>query len=749
MDEYQTFQCGSNLQPLAVRWDTARQYHYSRLKDVQEVFPNAVRFKRRGIIILYMEDENEETIEPRRIMHYPGDIIEVVTNASSEYNPQSFSTTHMQGMISPNIAAAAVVPGIVRPRPLSSPPLVNNVQVLTSPPMLNNQPVFSPPPPSSLPAPSAELFAQLGTTQRSPLPPQHHFPSSYPSPEPDFEIVEKEDTTITCPIAKKEDTAVTNPVAKKEDTVVTNPVAKKEDTVVTNPVAKKEDTVLTNPIPKMISVSNDLRHLIENSNGTLDEETGKIALTLTSSPALKQFFKKLVKDAKKTRQLDVTLDYNFGASDSEHLVNKIYKTDIALLRLDLKGAWDEEPEQVKESLNFKYHKIHTLLWDKNLKGFILENATYFGLRANLPPAHTLYSGLRLLHFLTKIESSSESHLCKILLACPNLHDLRLGNFQIRGQMHPKMEVVIGNLKKLKTLHIYNTAYSPDIPEEDKTNHRWKTIPQSDKPIKNIVRTGYGVNQARLQVVIGRSAGVIEVLMLQYPMVPGRPLELRASEAIVQPYAKLTHLDLQVFLSPSSLAILRQTLPQLNLIHLGINSHSKELLNHVNFETLESISLTGLSEADLNPIRSESLKNFASWKLKTIRLRDIHNIQALMFLLALPMRRIFLSKPSLESLKETLAHLDFSELEVLSILTSEYDWSTEGILAAQAEKFNDRIKVELCRPFGEFKSDIYDENARPLVATKQRLARGRVEVLSIFLQHERYMQAILPAHSIGN
>ncbi|KAG0060944.1 hypothetical protein BGZ90_003808, partial [Linnemannia elongata] len=535
----------------------------------------------------------------------------------------------------------------------------------------------------------------------------------------------------------------------KEDTVVTNPVAKKDDTVVTNPVAKKDDTVVTNPIPKMISVSNDLRHLIENSNGTLDEETGKIALTLTSSAALKQFFKKLVKDAKKTRQLDVTLDYNFGASDSEHLVNKIYKTDIALLRLDLKGTWDEQPEQVKESLNFKYHKIHTLLWDKNLKGLILENATYFGLRANLPPAHKLYSSLRLLHFLTKIEPSSESHLCKLLLACPNLHDLRLGNFQIRGQMHPKMEVVIGNLKKLKTLHIYNTTYSPDIPEEDKTNHRWKTIPQNDKPIKNIVRTGHGVNQARLQVVIGRSAGVIEVLMLQYPMVPGRPLELRASDTIVQPYSKLTHLDLQVFLSPSSLAILRQTLPQLNLIHLGINSYSKELLNHVKFETLESISLTGLSEADLNRIRGESLKNFASWKLKTIRLRDIHNIQALMFLLALPMRRIFLSKPSLESLKETLAHLDFSELEVLSILTSEYDWSTEGILATQAEKFNDRMKVELCRPFGEFKSDIYDENARPLVATKHKLARERVEVLSIFLQHERYMQAILPAHSIGN
>ncbi|KAG9072912.1 hypothetical protein KI688_000693 [Linnemannia hyalina] len=646
MDEYQNFQCGSNIQSLAVRWDTTRQYHYSRLKDVQEVFPNAVRFKRR-------------------------------------------------------------------------------VQVLTSPPLQGDQPVFSPPPPSSLPELLTTLFAQTSTTQRSPSPPPHLFPaSSTSSPSPPLDHSPASSPSPESDVESMEDvTAVTNSIVK-------------------------ENIAAAKPIVKKISISKELRQLIAKNNGTYDEDAGKIALTLTSTVDLRQFFNKLVKDAKKTRELDVTLDYDFGASDSENMVNKIYRTDIAILRLDLKGTWDETPEQIKESLNLKYHKIHTLLWDKNLKGLILENATHFGLRANLPPVNKLYSGLRLLHFLIKIESSSESQLCTLLLACPNLHDLRLGNFQTQGQIHPKMEVVIGNLKKLKTLHIYNTNYSPDIPEEDKTNHRWKTIPQSDRPIKNIVRTGHGVNQARLQAVIGRSAGVIEVLMLQYPKIPNRPLELRASDAIDQPYVKLTHLDLQVVLSPNSLAILRETMPQLNLTHLGVNCHSKELLKHVKFETLTSISLTDLSEADLSHIRSESLRNFRSWKIKTIRLRDIDNIEALMFLLALPMRRIFLSKPSIASLKGILTHLDFSELEVLSILTPEYDWSTEAILATQAAKFNDRMKVELCRPHHDFKSDIYDENARPLVGTNKKLARGRVEILSIFLQHERYIQAILPAHSIG-
>ncbi|KAF9149340.1 hypothetical protein BG015_008869 [Linnemannia schmuckeri] len=700
MDEYQTFQCGSSIQRLAVRWDTTRQYHYSRLKDVQEVFPHAVRFRRRGIIIFYIEDENEEYIEPRRIMHYPGDVIEVVTNDSSDFTLLTPPTVHVQGKGASNHGAAATVPGTTRSRPDNSSPLMNKTHGLTSPPLLNDQPVFSSPSPSSLPAPSPAVLSQTRTTQR-PLspPPQHYSPASSPSPEPDFEFVD-------------------------------------------------EATPVTNSFAKKVFVSNNLRQLVEKSNGTYDEEAQKITLSLVSSSDSRQFFEKLVKDAKKTKELDVTLDYNFNAADSENLVNRVYKTDVAFLRLDLKGTWEEQPEQIRKGDNPKYYKLHTLLWNKKLKGLILENATYFGLRTNFPPINMLYSNLRLLHFLIKIESSSESQLCALLIACPNLYDLRLGNFQTPGETHLKMELVIGKLKKLRTLHIYNTTYSSIISAKDKANPRWKTIPQSDKPIKNIVRTGCGVNQPQLQEVIGRSAGIIEVLMLQYPKIPSEPLELRPSASIGQPYFKLTHLDLQVVLSTKSLSRLRQTLPQLSLTHLGVNSHSKELLQYVKFETLKSISLTDLSEADLRRFRSESLMNFKSWKLKTIRLHNIHNIQALRILLSRPMRRIFLSQPSLESLRMTLGNLDFSELEVLSIRSFEYDWVTEAILANKAAKFNNRMKVELCVPAREAMSDIYDENVRPLVGSKLRLARGRVEILSVFLQQERYIQAILPAYSLA-
>lgn len=609
-------------------------------------------------------------------------------------------------------ATAATVPGSVHPRPVSSGHPANKAPILTSPPLHNKQTPSPLSPPHSSPPPSvpsaAAVSPQTKDTQK-PLPThQTRLAASSPSPEPDFEFVEKA-------------------------------------------------SVGAESLPKKVPLSIDLRQLVKKCNGIYDEKAQKITLTLTSPLFFKQFFEKLVKEGKGTKELDIALAFDFGPYHSMTLVNRVYKTDVALLRLDLKGTWEEQPKQAKKGDESKYFQIHTLLWNKTLKGLILENATHFGARTNLPPKNNIYSNLRLLHLLFKIEPSSEAHICTIIGACPNLHDLRVGNFQDPGEMHPKMEQVIGNLKKLKILHIYNTTFRSAIPAEDKACPRWKTIPQSDKPIKNIVRTGRGVNQARLQEVIGRSACVIEVLMLQYPNFPNLPLELRAAamspsnplaqKIVGQPYAKLTHLDLQVILSSESQARLRQTLPRLNLTHLGVNANTKDLLQYVKFETLESISLTDLSEADANHFRSESLEDGAFWNLKVIRLRNIHNIQALKFLLSLPMRRIFLSEPKLECLKETLANLDFSELEVLSILTSEYDWSTEAILAIQADKFNNRMKVELGRPAREEQSDIYDENFRPLVGTKQKLARGLVEILPVYVQHERYIQAILPAHSI--
>ncbi|KAG0377501.1 hypothetical protein BGX24_005972 [Mortierella sp. AD032] len=610
----------------------------------------------------------------------------------------------------------------------------NNLPVLTPPPQQNDRPIHSPP---LSPAPQIQPRALSPPNTRDAVGPVGFIPENRTN-HPFTTIQNRTPTSTSSP----------EPNCESEEEVI----------------------AITNTCAKKFKLSTALRQQVENSNGTYDEDAQKISLTLTSSLHSRRFFQTLSKEGRELKELDVALAWDFGAADNENLVTRIYKTAVTILRMDLRGNWDDN--RARKDGKLKYGNLHTLLWNKTLKGIVFENATYFGLRTDLPLKNTLYSNLRLLHFLVKIEPTSETQIHTLIGACPNLLDLRLGTSHAQGDMHPRLEKVIGNLKKLKALHIYNTTYSEVIPEEDKAHQRWMTIPQSDKPVKEIVRTGKIVNQPHLQELIGRSCVAIEVLMLQFPKVQGKFFELRTSGSgygsfssskpstpksasfpnakrpIGQPYASLTHLDIQVVLSNESLFTLRRVLPQLSLIHLGVDLASKDLLKFIKFETLESISLKGLSETDLDGLRIASLKDGKSWKLNTIRLRNVSNIQTLQFLLSLPMRRVYLSDPSHESLKETLAHLDFSILEVLSIYTPEYDWSTEAILVSQADRFNHRMKVDLGVPLRrEQRSDVYNENIRPLVGTEERLARGRVEILPVFLQHGRYIQSILPPYSV--
>ncbi|KAF9930434.1 hypothetical protein FBU30_000485 [Linnemannia zychae] len=84
MEPYQQFRLGSTIELLAVRRDLKRDYYYSRLSDIQHYFPSAWGFKVDGINILFLEDENEECILPKRIAHYPNSIIDIVTTNQEE-----------------------------------------------------------------------------------------------------------------------------------------------------------------------------------------------------------------------------------------------------------------------------------------------------------------------------------------------------------------------------------------------------------------------------------------------------------------------------------------------------------------------------------------------------------------------------------------------------------------------------------------------------------------------------------------
>ncbi|KAG0376241.1 hypothetical protein BGX24_008036, partial [Mortierella sp. AD032] len=78
MTPYQRFRQGNTVEMLAVRKDKATGELYSRLSDIQGTFPGAIRFKINGVTLYFLEDENEEIYEPKRIAHHPDDIIDII-----------------------------------------------------------------------------------------------------------------------------------------------------------------------------------------------------------------------------------------------------------------------------------------------------------------------------------------------------------------------------------------------------------------------------------------------------------------------------------------------------------------------------------------------------------------------------------------------------------------------------------------------------------------------------------------------
>ncbi|KAF9087006.1 hypothetical protein BGX29_001099 [Mortierella sp. GBA35] len=87
MTPHQRFRHGDIVESLAVRRDKTTGEHFSQLIDIQETFPDAVRFKVNGVVINFLEDENEQRYEPKRVAHYPDDIIDIVTASPPAYAP--------------------------------------------------------------------------------------------------------------------------------------------------------------------------------------------------------------------------------------------------------------------------------------------------------------------------------------------------------------------------------------------------------------------------------------------------------------------------------------------------------------------------------------------------------------------------------------------------------------------------------------------------------------------------------------
>ncbi|KAG0279524.1 hypothetical protein BGZ95_000952 [Linnemannia exigua] len=73
----QRFQQSDRVELLPVRTDKITGVLYTRLTDILRVFPDASFFRVNGGVLYYLEDENEQEYEPKRIAHHPDDTIDV------------------------------------------------------------------------------------------------------------------------------------------------------------------------------------------------------------------------------------------------------------------------------------------------------------------------------------------------------------------------------------------------------------------------------------------------------------------------------------------------------------------------------------------------------------------------------------------------------------------------------------------------------------------------------------------------
>ncbi|ORZ15542.1 hypothetical protein BCR41DRAFT_422308 [Lobosporangium transversale] len=109
--QYQRFRKADIIEEVGVRIasisaSNGDSSYYVCLQDIQDVFPDAQRFKLDGHPILFLQDSNGNRIEPPRIAFYPDKILDVITaepqacNCNSSSNSSTSASSNSMAVIS-------------------------------------------------------------------------------------------------------------------------------------------------------------------------------------------------------------------------------------------------------------------------------------------------------------------------------------------------------------------------------------------------------------------------------------------------------------------------------------------------------------------------------------------------------------------------------------------------------------------------------------------------------------------------
>jgi hypothetical protein len=512
--------------------------------------------------------------------------------------------------------------------------------------------------------------------------------------------------------------------------------------------------------------------VVETSGGIYNSCLRKVIICLKSSTAAQDFFKRLTNQAPAVNELDVSLDWKFRSSDLSMLVEGLAKSNVRYLKLDLKEKYgDERPlrETMLPGIG-KYQVILDLLSNRKLQGLALSNIYHFGLRTSQLSSSQATCCLRSFHFLQRVTAVDEPRLIGILTRCTGLVDLRLGSFNFFSECCPNLSRAIEALPKLRILHL---QYMSSVSKQASSSPAFIQDKSSCPP--------YGINRLRELVCIGvsfeanlvedvarGSSTLLEVLVLRHADDQQHPFNLSPTdskeflsqlhgslsppyslESCEQAFSKLTHLDLKLQLTKSSMEILATVLPRLQLVHFGANGATKDLLRYINYASLKSIWLTDIDDIDLRPWYGAVFPNQekdplqpSSTQMESMRVSRITGIENLSSLIrAIPLKRLQMIDFAHSELMDALHAVNFHQLQELSIFQMSFDWSAEAVLAARSFEFTQELVVKYAYLDHIGKQEIHLEESRGLQGTESRLARGRVQAIDMRRQSEEYSQSM--------
>jgi hypothetical protein len=453
---------------------------------------------------------------------------------------------------------------------------------------------------------------------------------------------------------------------------------------------------------------------LKEINGAYDPHHRKVTITLTSSADAKIFFETFARQATDVDELDVVFEgWNFWASDLENLVKSVCQTNVKSLKLDLKDSVNDTISEISARFTpgSKYQPLFDLLWNRKLQGFSLIGAGGFGLRTSDFPMGQHFSYLQSFHFLHAIKTSDQLRLMKILTYCRNLTDLRLGDYVNWSKIRQELVSVMAAMEYIRTLHLYSVQGQSG----GSVSGLLYAFANKATPLKELVCYVGRVNEWELGEVIRSLSRKIEVLIVEQVQPPFLELVPTATNTtptgsstanfqrtftsgpLPSPFSRLTHLDLNVHLSPQSMGYLEVILKDLNLVHLGLTSPTKSLLNYVNYPTLRSVSLLDFEEADLKPLKDYVQNCNNPTHLEVISLQGAKFSNPWKFaplLNTLTLKRLQLSGMSSPELKGTISVMNMTRLECLVLVGCHYDWAVEETLAAKRAEFRPELLLHV-------------------------------------------------------